>query len=171
MRDRQARGKDAYAGSASDEYDDDDYDYDDVDMQDYDTPQRPTGTVANTPTPGGRLFSRLQPAARHVPRANRHDGSDSSDFDFDEYDTHGHDFVGGISAMTRFSPAGRASAIISQEPGVGVGRQRGESFESWRRREHARDILEQPELLMWYAASREDVSTPYRVWQDWTDSD
>ncbi|EEY19295.1 predicted protein [Verticillium alfalfae VaMs.102] len=35
-------------------------------------------------------------------------------------------------------------------------RQRGETFEAFRRREWARDVLESPEMLMWYASSRED---------------
>lgn len=155
QRDRQARGKDPYnrPGSHSDDYDDDDMDLDDFSAL--------PGARRNVSSGSGtRLFPPAAGSHRTTVPPRRHpEGSDSSEPDFDDYDPRGDDFVGGISS--RYGAPMRGHL----HPATGSGRQRGETFESWRKREHARDVLERPELLMWYAASRDDVSpsTPLRL--------
>ena len=150
QRDRQARGKDPYSrpGSLSDDYDDDD----DMDLDDFTPLRGGTRNISSGSTT--RLFppSTAPHRASARPPRRHHDGSDSSDMDYDEYDPRCEDFVGGISS--RFGAPRRGHL----HPGPGAGRQRGETFESWRKREHARDVLERPELLTWQAASRADVS-------------
>lgn len=135
MRDRQARGKDPYEDSASDM----DLDMAEMDLDfepDLDDPFDPSsddfvGGLVGTPRhrhPHRGLPATPDPNDRYLRRK-----------------------VGrGVAAAASSSP-GAAS------PNLRRVRPPGESWESWRRREWARDVLETPELLMWYASSRDDV--------------
>ncbi|KAM0276869.1 hypothetical protein ACHAQH_006287 [Verticillium albo-atrum] len=87
----------------------------------------PFGASSKDPFATGDLHHR-QGTASGGGASRRHSGSDGSDGD----DT---GFIGGGGASDRL---------------------RGETFEAFRRREWARDVLESPEMLMWYASSRED---------------
>ncbi|KAM0330539.1 hypothetical protein ACHAQA_003486 [Verticillium albo-atrum] len=104
MRDRQARGKDPFSGSAGE--------------------FPPPRTIGPGPQGGS--------SSGGAGGGGGAGGRPHSDSDADEGDDLA--FIGGGASE----------------------RQRGESYEAYRRREWARDVLESPEMLMWYASSRED---------------
>ncbi|KAL9941461.1 hypothetical protein ACHAQF_003152 [Verticillium nonalfalfae] len=91
----------------------------------------PFGASSKDPFPSGD-FQHRQGGGRGGSGGRRHSDSEGDD---DE----NTGFIGGTGC------GGGASE-----------RQRGETFEAFRRREWARDVLESPEMLMWYASSRED---------------
>ncbi|KAG7109178.1 hypothetical protein HYQ45_017931 [Verticillium longisporum] len=92
----------------------------------------PFGASSKDPFPSGD-FQHRQGGGRGGSGGRRHSDSEGDD---DE----NTGFIGGT---------GPGSGGASE-------RQRGETFEAFRRREWARDVLESPEMLMWYASSRED---------------
>ncbi|CRK23212.1 hypothetical protein BN1723_002970 [Verticillium longisporum] len=95
----------------------------------------PFGASSKDPFPSGDFQHRQGGGGRGGSGGRRHSDSEGDD---DE----NTGFIGGTG------PRGGGGASE---------RQRGETFEAFRRREWARDVLESPEMLMWYASSREDV--------------
>ncbi|ROT43282.1 hypothetical protein SODALDRAFT_392715 [Sodiomyces alkalinus F11] len=133
MRDRQARGKDPYEDSASEM---------DLDMAEMDLDFEPDLDLFDPSSDD--FVGGLVRTPRHL-----HPNQSSDDSYLRRKVGRGVAAAAAAATASSSSPAAAAANLRR-------GRPPGESWESWRRREWARDVLETPELLMWYASSRDD---------------